>query len=229
MATYENRSRYFVQVTKRRDLYKEFPYDQEDAVEAYIAQLKAQNFSPKLDQLEDKIFVRVRTTGFKPQQVTVGSWAEAEGIAAKIKEERISAFLSGKGMGLARAAELNGYPGPGHVLELASQLDLTPEQRTKTEALRDSMESKAIPLGRALVEEERKLDRLFATKAVNLELLASSLSEIGALQAQMRGTHLEAHLAQAQILTPEQTARYAQLRGYSGSDAHEGHGSQHKH
>lgn len=153
---------------------------------------------------------------------------EARDIKA-LSPEDISAFLSGKGMGLAKAAELNGYPGPGHVLELAAQLDLTPEQRTKTEALRASMVAKAIPLGRALVDEERRLDRLFATKAVSPELLASSLSKIGALQAQMRGTHLEAHLAQAQILTPEQTAHYVQLRGYSGSGVHEGHGSQHKH
>ena len=33
----------------------------------------------------------------------------------------ISDYLSGKGMGLAKAAELNGYPGPAHVLELAEQ------------------------------------------------------------------------------------------------------------
>ena len=64
-------------------------------------------------------------------------------------------------MGLARAAELNGCPGPGHILKLAALLDLTPEQRTETEALRASMEAKAIPLGRALVEQEHKLDRLF--------------------------------------------------------------------
>ena len=31
---------------------------------------------------------------------------------------------AGRGMGLALAAELNGYPGPAHVLELADKLDL---------------------------------------------------------------------------------------------------------
>lgn len=152
---------------------------------------------------------------------------EARDIKA-LSPEDINAYLSGKGMGLAKAAELNGYPGPAHVLELAAQLDLTSEQRTKTEALRSSMESKATLLGRALVEEERKLDRLFATKAVSPESLAGSLSEIGALQAQIRGTHLEAHLAEARILTLAQTARYVELRGYSGSGAHAGHGGQHK-
>jgi Spy/CpxP family protein refolding chaperone len=91
------------------------------------------------------------------------------------------------------------------------------------------MEGKAIPLGRALVEAERDLDRLFATKTVNPELLASTLSNIGALQAKIRDTHLEAHLAQSKILTPEQTARYAALRGYADSGEHLGHHMQHKH
>ncbi|HEY2929603.1 Spy/CpxP family protein refolding chaperone [Piscinibacter sp.] len=146
-----------------------------------------------------------------------------------LSPEDVNAYLSGKGMGLAKAAELNGYAGPAHVLELATQLTLTPEQRTQTEALFAAMESKATSLGRELVEAERKLDRLFATKAVTPELLASSLNEIGSLQAKVRGAHLEAHLAQARILTPEQNARYAQLRGYGGSDANPGHGGQHKH
>jgi Spy/CpxP family protein refolding chaperone len=144
-----------------------------------------------------------------------------------LSPEDVNAYLSGKGMGLAKAAELNGYAGPAHVLELATQLTLTPEQRTQTEALFAAMESKATSLGRELVEAERKLDRLFATKAVTPELLASSLNEIGSLQAKVRGAHLEAHLAQARILTPEQNARYAQLRGYGGSDANPGHGGQH--
>ena len=61
--------------------------------------------------------------------------------------------LSGKGMGLAKAAELNGYPGPAHVLELAAQLDLTPEQKTKTEVLFKKMQARAIPLGKELVKE----------------------------------------------------------------------------
>ena len=32
-------------------------------------------------------------------------------------------------MGLALAGELNGYPGPKHVLELAAELDLSEDQR----------------------------------------------------------------------------------------------------
>jgi hypothetical protein len=37
-----------------------------------------------------------------------------------LSEEDIAALLNGEGMGMAKAAELNGYPGPKHVLTLAN-------------------------------------------------------------------------------------------------------------
>lgn len=139
--------------------------------------------------------------------------------------EDTAALLAGKGMGLAKAAELNGYPGPAHVLELSDSLGFTAEQRSQTEALFTSMESHAQSLGRALVQEERKLDNLFATKSVTPELLSRSLAEIGSLQARGRGAHLQAHLSQIEILTPEQVALYARLRGYAepATPSHTGH------
>lgn len=133
-----------------------------------------------------------------------------------LSSEDVEAYLSGRGMGLAKAAELNGYAGPRHVLELASELELTREQRAQTEALYEAMLSKASALGRALVEKERELDRLFATRSMDAAQLAETLDDIGSLQARVRGAHLEAHLAQVEILTAEQNARYARLRGYGG-------------
>ena len=147
-----------------------------------------------------------------------------------LSPEDVDGYLSGKGMGLAKAAELNGYAGPAHVLELASQLELTAEQRALTEALHAAMASKAAALGRALIAEERRLDRLFATRAVDAASLAASLGEIGSLQARVRGAHLEAHLAQVEILTPRQNARYARVRGYGGADVPPaGHDRGHRH
>lgn len=157
------------------------------------------------------------------------SGQESRDIKALAPED-VQALLSGQGMGLAKAAELNGYPGPAHVLELAAQLELTAEQRARTQALFAAMQAKAVALGQALVAEERKLDQLFAARQVDPAVLAKALSEIGALQGRVRGAHLEAHLTQVQILTPEQTARYVRLRGYDGgAAAHPGQGGQHKH
>src|SRR5687768_3033731 len=83
-----------------------------------------------------------------------------------LSAQEVADYLTGKGMGFAKAAELNGHAGPKHVLELADELALSAEQRTRTQALFDSMQTKAIVLGRRLVDEERKLDRLFASATV---------------------------------------------------------------
>jgi len=140
-----------------------------------------------------------------------------------LSSEDVQAYLSGKGLGLAKAAELNGYPGPSHVLALASELELTVDQKQRTESLFKNMEAKAIALGRPLIEEERKLDRLFAEKKITTKLLDQSLTRIGELQAQVRGAHLETHLAQAEILTPAQISKYMRLRGYSNAPETNGH------
>jgi Spy/CpxP family protein refolding chaperone len=146
-----------------------------------------------------------------------------------LSADDVKRLLAGEGMGLAKAAELNGYPGPVHVLELASQLSLTSSQLAETEELFRSMEGEAKALGRALVEEERALDQLFTSSRVTSELLATSLNRIGKLQVKLRGVHLEAHLEQRRILTPEQNAQYPELRGYSNGTSHAGHNAHDRH
>ena len=144
-----------------------------------------------------------------------------------LSADEVSALLDGKGMGFARAAELNGFAGPAHVLELAAELQLTDEQRTRTHALFAAMSASAIVAGRLLVDKERELDRLFATKAISPDRLASELQQIGGLQARVREVHLQAHLAQVEILTAEQNARYGQLRGYAATPEQREH--EHRH
>ncbi len=138
-----------------------------------------------------------------------------------LSPEEMNDYLAGKGMGLAKAAELNQYPGPAHVLALASQLNLSAEQKAQTQAIFNAMHAKAIRFGRLLVDEERNLDGLFASKTITPETLEASLKRIATLQAQVRQTHLEAHLAQAKILSPAQIANYVALRGYAEDGQHE--------
>jgi Spy/CpxP family protein refolding chaperone len=140
-----------------------------------------------------------------------------------LSPQEISDYLSGKGMGLAKAAELNGYPGPAHVLELAAQLELTSEQKTKTEALFETMQARAIMLGKELVQEERALDRLFASRTVSSETLENVLARIGRLQGQVRRVHLDAHLKQTALLTSAQIDKYDRLRGYRMTQEQETH------
>ena len=150
---------------------------------------------------------------------------QSRGIKA-LSSEDVEGYLAGKGMGFAKAAELNGYPGPSHVLELASKLGLSEEQRSKTETLFRSMQARAAAAGRELVDAEGRLDQLFASRAVTPEAMSGTLSEIGALQAKLRSAHLEAHLAQVKILSATQVAEYVRLRGYESPPApheHRGH------
>jgi Spy/CpxP family protein refolding chaperone len=131
-----------------------------------------------------------------------------------LSEEDAAALLAGRGMGLALAAELNGYPGPMHVLEHAEALRLTPEQRATAEALRERMAGEARTLGARIVALEEELDWLFAAGAAETGSLAALTVSIGALNGRLREVHLAAHIAMRDALEPAQRAAYAQLRGY---------------
>src|SRR6202165_2300257 len=64
-----------------------------------------------------------------------------------LSEQQVADLGAGRGMGLALAAELNGYPGPSHVLELADRLELSADQRASVQRLFDAMKAEAVPLG----------------------------------------------------------------------------------
>ena len=83
-----------------------------------------------------------------------------------LSETEITGYLEGRGMGFAKAAELNGYPGPAHVLELADELALTPKQRARAQALKDSMKN-AASLGARLVDTERRLEHALCPRRSN--------------------------------------------------------------
>lgn len=159
------------------------------------------------------------TPAATPAPATPYAGQQARPIKALSATEQAD-LLAGRGMGLAKAAELNGYPGPLHVLELAPKLALTPEQHARTQALFESMQRDAIAAGRELVQAERALDALFAERQVTPERLREALDRIGALQARLRDVHLAAHLEQTKLLTPKQASTYASLRGYGGAHSH---------
>ena len=131
-----------------------------------------------------------------------------------LSEQQIEDLRAGHGMGLALAAELNSYPGPAHVLELASVLDLSEDQRNRTRALFEEMRNTAVPLGNEVLAKETELDHAFASGHIDETALHRILADIGRLQGELRYTHLKYHLAMRSMLRQEQITTYNRLRGY---------------
>jgi Spy/CpxP family protein refolding chaperone len=131
-----------------------------------------------------------------------------------LSAEDIRMYLEGHGMGLAKAAELNHYPGPKHVLELAKQLNLSAAQLAQTQKAYDRMHAEAVRLGKLIVAKEQALDSLYATQKIDATQLRAVVGDIAKLQGELRFTHLDAHLEMKKILSPPQVAKYDELRGY---------------
>lgn len=136
--------------------------------------------------------------------------------------EQIEGLRNGDGMGYALPAELNGYPGPKHVLELADELELNGSQRQATAEIRAQMLERAKATGVELVSAYESLDQEFRSQGIDAERLRNHTERIGSLEGALRSIHMEAHLAMMTVLTHAQILEYADLRGY-GSGGHSEH------
>lgn len=156
-------------------------------------------------------------------------WQE-RGVAS-LSEQDIDELLEGAGRGYALSAELNGYPGPAHVLELASELGLDAGQLEEVETMHAQMQADARELGEQLVAAEFAIDEAFR-EGTDASELAELTERAAAVEARLRATHLEAHLDTTELLDDEQVRDYDRLRGYGDGhdhshddhDAHESHG-----
>jgi hypothetical protein len=131
-----------------------------------------------------------------------------------LSDKQVADLQAGRGMGLALPAELNGYPGPVHVLELADALRLTDAQRSRAKTLFEEMKAETIPLGEQIIAEETALDRLFADQTITPAMLTAATGRIALVQGELRAAHLRYHLTMRNTLTPDQIAHYDEKRGY---------------
>ncbi|HRQ36135.1 MAG TPA: hypothetical protein PK361_11105 [Chiayiivirga sp.] len=127
----------------------------------------------------------------------------------------IEELRRGGGWGLALPAELNGVPGPAHLLELKDDIPLRPDQVAAIQALYDSMLGEAIPAGERLIDAEAVIERAFASGEVDEASLRTLLAAAGAARTELRFIHLSQHLRTVELLDAEQIARYKVLRGYA--------------
>ena len=138
---------------------------------------------------------------------------------AGLSAERIAALRAGTGHGAALPAELNHYPGPRHLLDLAAQIQLRDDQARALRGSFDRMHERAVGLGERIVEGERALDRLFASGQASESEMARLTAEIATLEGELRAAHLRAHIEAKALLDADQVARYDAARGYAaGSD-----------
>ena len=141
-----------------------------------------------------------------------------------LSAEDISGYLEGRGMGFALAAELNGYPGPRHVLELADSLGLGTQRRQQIQGAYDRMHAEAVRLGEAIVCAETALDSAFAAHRMSDRDLEQQLARIATLHGELRYAHLSAHLEVTELLSEHERHEYQRLRGYG-----QGHEGAHRH
>jgi hypothetical protein len=138
----------------------------------------------------------------------------------------IQAISSGQGWGLAKPAELNGVPGPAHVLELKSKLNLTEQQIKSIESVWQEMNSSAITAGQEYLLAEEKIEQYFRIKNNDIETLNDLLAQSAKSHSKLREIHLTAHIKMLPLLNKNQIKHYSMLRGYSSETDHK---HQHNH
>jgi Spy/CpxP family protein refolding chaperone len=151
-------------------------------------------------------------------------YAALPGVGATgLLPQEVESLARGEGMALAMAAELNGYPGPRHLLDAAAagQLELRPDQREALTRLYDGMLAEAKAKGQEILRAEEELAMRFRHGHIDEAGLSEILSQIGQLRAGLRLIHLRTHLETRGLLTPGQIARYKTVRGYDTGGAHQ--------
>ena len=142
---------------------------------------------------------------------------EVDRVIKSLSANDIKDLTLGNGMGLAKAAELNGYPGPKHVLEMQEELLLEKEQLTSIKLIFEEMKSQARSQGKIFISLEKSLNEHFSKATITNDTLESTLKNISEAKNNLRYIHLSAHIKTTEILSKNQIKKYNQLRGYSNN------------
>ncbi len=135
-----------------------------------------------------------------------------------LSPDDISQLREGRGWGLAKAAELNGLPGPIHLLEMQEEIELSSEQIEKITHIYEKMKTDAQRLGNRLIALEKSLNSEFVNKTITDKRLKQLLTAIAETRKVLRYTHLSAHLSTPALLSEKQLTAYNSLRGYNSGD-----------
>jgi hypothetical protein len=134
-----------------------------------------------------------------------------------LSADDVTGLRAGRGMSMALPAELNRYPGPMHVLDHATALGLSLDQKQKLGQHVETMRADAMALGEQIIKRERALDSLFRSGAADASAVDRITSEIATLYGRLRAAHLRAHVETRATLTDPQVALYQTIRGYDNA------------
>ena len=137
-----------------------------------------------------------------------GGSADGHKAAQACITEFEGVVLSGRGFGMAFAADQNGYPGPMHALELKDVLKLTPDQEARLRVLMAGMFAESRPKSAILLEAEDRLRRVFAGGRASEEDVRAATAGVERARTDVRLIHLLTHLRTRDILTEEQRRLY---------------------
>ena len=140
---------------------------------------------------------------------------EVDRVIKSLSANDIKDLTLGNGMGLAKAAELNGYPGPKHVLEMQEELLLEKEQLTSIKLIFEEMKSQAKSQGQILISLEKELNDYFSDTTITNDTLKTTSKKIAEAKSNLRYIHLSAHIKTTEVLSKSQIKKYNQLRGYA--------------
>lgn len=134
---------------------------------------------------------------------------------SSLSADEIDGLLAGDGMGVAQTAERNHYPGPRHLLDVADEVGLSPEQRAAVRQIYVETIDRARAVGRQIVDREQALSDAFARGEITEDGLRARVAGIADLRGQLRVIHLTAHLKTRTLLSAAQLEKYEKLRGHT--------------
>jgi len=167
-----------------------------------------------MDTLIKRLILLICSLLLVAQNLQICHGDQGIGEVRTLSTDEIQGLRNGEGMGMAKAAELNHYPGPRHILDFASQLQLSEAQRNKAQEIYGRMHDEAVHLGKTILHKEEELDNTFKKDEVDSNKLKILVMEIARIRGELRLVHLLAHMEMRPVLSPGQIEKYDQLQGH---------------
>ena len=158
------------------------------------------------------LMLGVTTAGAQHAGHSAGAPHDGHRAAEACTTEFEQVIATGRGFGMAFAADQNGYPGPLHVLELRERLGLTADQVAKMETLMRDMFDQSRPKSARLLDAKAKLRRLFADGKADDGAVRTAVAEVERARSDVRLVHLLAHLRTRDLLFEQQRRAYHEAR-----------------